>query len=158
MSVEGSCACGEVRYRLARPPFAVHCCHCRSCQRETGSAFVINGLVESALVEVLRGTPETVLTPSDSGKGQTIVRCPACKVALWSHYAGMDEKACFVRVGTLDDPDAHPPQVHIFGRSKQPWVNLAGGAPVFDIFYSRENLDDLFGEDGAARWRTVRDR
>ena len=154
--MEGHCACGEVRYRLAGKPFAVHCCHCRSCQRETGSAFVLNGLIETPMVEVVQGKPETVDTPSESGKGQRIVRCPTCHVALWSHYGGMGDKAAFVRVGTLEDPDACPPQVHIFIRSKQPWVVLPEGAPAFEIFYSpSEHLDTLFGADGAARWRAL---
>jgi len=154
--MEGRCACGEVRYRLSGRPFAVHCCHCRACQRETGSAFVINGLIESGRVEVLSGAPETVNTPSDSGKGQLIVRCPNCRVALWSHYGGMGEKAAFVRVGTLEDPDACPPQVHIFTRSKQAWLVLPEGAPAYEIFYSRDDLDALFGSEGATRWRALR--
>jgi hypothetical protein len=153
---EGRCACGEVRYRLHDKPFAVHCCHCRDCQRETGSAFVLNGLVETALVEVVGGEPETVLTPSASGKGQQIVRCPTCKIALWSHYGGMGEKAAFIRVGTLDNPDACPPQVHIFTRSKQPWLDPPADAPAYDIFYGRNDLDTLFGTDGAERWRALR--
>lgn len=152
----GHCACGEVRYRLKGEPFAVHCCHCRDCQRETGSAFVINALIEAGMVEVLQGEPATVDTPSASGRGQKIIRCPSCHVALWSHYGGMGEKACFVRVGTLEDPDVHPPQVHVFTRSKQPWVELTGGAPVFEVFYSRDDLERLFGTDGAARWRALR--
>jgi hypothetical protein len=155
-SLEGRCACGEVRYRLSERPFAVHCCHCRDCQRETGSAFVVNGLIETPHVEVVEGTPETVLTPSNSGKGQAIVRCPACKVALWSHYGGMGENAAFVRVGTLDTPDACPPQVHVFTRSRQPWFDLPIGAPAYDIFYSRDEVDSLFGEAGAERWRKLR--
>jgi len=154
--LEGRCACGQVRYRLADRPFAVHCCHCRDCQRETGSAFVINGLVETPLVEVLEGEPETVDTPSASGKGQKIVRCPSCRVALWSHYAGMGDKAAFVRVGTLENPDACPPHVHIFVRSKQPWFDLPMDAPAYEIFYGLDELDALFGADGAARWRTLR--
>jgi hypothetical protein len=155
--MQGHCACGEVRYRLQGRPFAVHCCHCRSCQRETGSAFVINGLIETPRVEVLSGEPETVNTPSESGKGQLIVRCPTCHVALWSHYGGMGDKAAFVRVGTLADPDACPPQVHIFTRSKQPWVMLPDPAIAFEVFYTRDDLDTLFGADGAARWRALRD-
>jgi hypothetical protein len=154
--MHGRCACGEVRYRLHGAPFAVHCCHCRSCQRETGSAFVINGLIETGQLEVVSGAPATVNTPSDSGKGQQIVRCPKCHVALWSHYGGMGARAAFVRVGTLEDPDACPPQVHIFTCSKQPWVVLPAGAPAFEVFYSRDDLDALFGTDGAARWRTLR--
>ncbi len=156
-TLEGRCACGEVRYRLHDRPFAVHCCHCRDCQRETGSAFVINGLVETPAVEVAAGAPKTVDTPSASGKGQKIVRCPACHVALWSHYAGMGDNAAFVRVGTLEDPDACPPHVHIFARSKQPWFELPMDACAYEIFYSRDDLERLFGEDGAARWRKLRD-
>jgi hypothetical protein len=153
---EGRCACGEVRYRLHDEPFAVHCCHCRDCQRETGSAFVLNGLVETRNVEVVAGQPETTDTPSASGKGQAIVRCPTCRVALWSHYGGMGGDAAFVRVGTLEEPDAHPPHVHIFTRSKQPWFDLPAGAPAFEGFYSRADLVDLFGESGAARWLALR--
>ena len=154
--MDGRCAFGEVRFRLSGRPFAVHCCHCRSCQREAGSAFVINGLIETRQVEVLSGARETVDTPSDSGRGQKIVRCPTCHVALWSHYGGMGEKAAFVRVGTLEDPDACPPQVHIFTRSKQPWVVLPEGAAAFEVFYGRDDLVRLFGDDGAARWRALR--
>lgn len=156
--MEGRCACGEVRYRLDAEPFVVHCCHCRSCQRETGSAFVINGVVETAHVKVLQGAPEAIDTPSDSGKGQKIVRCPACHVALWSHYAGAGEKGAFVRVGTLDDPDALPPDVHIFTRSKQPWVVLPEAVPAYEVFYSRNDLPLIYGENGAARWRVLRER
>jgi len=154
--LEGRCTCGEVRYRLAGHPFAVHCCHCRDCQRETGSAFVINGLIERPMLEMLEGSPETIDTPSESGKGQKIVRCPTCEVALWSHYGGMGEKAAFVRVGTLENPDACPPHVHIFTRSKQPWFDLPIDAPAYEIFYSRDDLEQLFGADGADRWRKLR--
>ena len=153
---EGGCDCGFVRYRLACTPLFVHCCHCRWCQRETGSAFVLNALIETECVELLGGAPDRVLTPSASGKGQRIVRCKACHVALWSHYGGMGGEAAFVRVGTLENPDACPPQVHIFTRSRQPWFVLPMDAPAFDVFYSRDDLDTLFGEDGAARWRTLR--
>ena len=155
--MEGRCACGEVRYRLLAEPFVVHCCHCRSCQRETGSAFVINAIVETANVEVAHGEPQTIDTPSDSGKGQKIVRCPTCEVALWSHYAGAGDKAAFIRAGTLDDPDACPPDVHIFTRSKLPWVTLPEEVPAFEVFYSREDLPRIYGEDGAGRWRTLRE-
>lgn len=154
--IEGRCACGEVRYRLQGRPFAVHCCHCRSCQRETGSAFVLNGLIETPQVELLAGSPVVVETPSESGKGQQIVRCPTCKVALWSHYGGMGERAAFVRVGTLEEPDACPPQVHIFTRSKQPWFALPDPGIAFEAFYRGDDLERLFGADGAARWRAVR--
>jgi hypothetical protein len=120
--LEGYCTCRHVRYRLTDRPLFVHCCHCRWCQRETGSAFVLNALIEADRVELLAGEPVVVDTPSNSGKGQEISRCPRCHVALWSVYAGAGPKFRFVRVGTLADPDACPPEIHIFTESKQPWV------------------------------------
>lgn len=135
---EGGCTCGTLRYRIKRRPMFVHCCHCRWCQRETGASFALNAIIEADQVEVLSGTPEMVLTPTLSGKGQKIARCPACRVALWSNYAGSGDKVRFVRVGTLDEPDRAPPDIHIFTDSKQPWVILPDGVPAMPVYYDRE--------------------
>jgi hypothetical protein len=113
----------------------VHCCHCRWCQRESGSAFALNAMYEADRVVLLQGTPEVIDTPSNSGKGQRISRCPICKIALWSNYAGGGDKVRFVRVGTLDNPDLCPPDIHIFTASKQPWVVLPSGAPAVGEYY-----------------------
>ena len=136
--LEGRCACGHVRYRLAAEPLFVHCCHCRWCQRETGSAFVLNALVESDRVILQQGSTEVIDTPSASGRGQKIARCPRCRVALWSHYAGAGEAISFVRVGTLDHADRLPPDIHIYTSSKQPWVVLPDGAVQVPEYYSLE--------------------
>jgi hypothetical protein len=132
----GGCTCRDVRYRLTSAPLFVHCCHCRWCQRETGASFALNALIEAERVGLIAGEVEVVLTPSASGKGQRIARCPRCRVALWSHYAGSGAAICFVRVGTLDDPDRFPPDIHIFTASKQPWVILPAGAPAVPEYYS----------------------
>lgn len=137
---EGGCTCRAVRYRLVDRPLFVHCCHCRWCQRETGSAFALNAMIEADRVHLLAGTPEAVLTPSASGKGQTIVRCLACRVAVWSHYAGAGKAVSFVRVGTLDEPDRLPPDIHIFTASKQPWVVLPPGTPAVPEYYSARQM------------------
>src|SRR5579859_692773 len=121
-TADGGCACRYVRYRMAGKPMFVHCCHCRWCQRETGSAFVLNALIEADRVHLLQGRPEIVLTPTLSGKGQKIARCPSCRIALWSNYAGAGDVLRFVRVGTLDEPDRLPPDIHIYTSTKQPWV------------------------------------
>ena len=134
---EGGCTCGAVRYRMTSRPMFVHCCHCRWCQRETGTAFALNAMIEADRVELLQGAPETVLTPSLSGKGQKIVRCPTCRIAVWSHYAGAGDRVCFVRVGTLDEPDRVPPDIHIFTASKQPWVILPADMPAVPEYYDR---------------------
>ena len=137
---EGGCDCRTVRYRMTSGPLFVHCCHCRWCQRETGAAFALNAMIEADRVELLAGEPELVLTPSESGKGQKIWRCPRCRIAVWSNYPGAGDAVRFVRVGTLDNPDAMPPDIHIFTMSKQPWVNVEGGAPAFAEFYDIATL------------------
>ena len=107
------------------------------CQRLSGSAFAINALVDAEKVRLLSGKPERVEMDTPSGEGQTILRCPQCKVAVWSHYhmGGIREGICFIRVGTLDDPDRMPPDVHIYTSTKQPWVTLPTGAHMVDAFY-----------------------
>jgi len=132
---DGGCTCRQVRYRMTSRPLFVHCCHCRWCQRETGAAFALNAMIEADRVELLAGAPEMVLTPSESGKGQKIWRCPNCRIAVWSNYGGAGDAVRFVRVGTLDNPDAMPPDIHIFTQSKQPWVVLPEGTPATPEFY-----------------------
>lgn len=153
---EGGCDCRKVRYRLLDAPFVVHCCHCRWCQRETGTAFALNAVIEADRVELLGEAPERIDTPSASGKGQAIFRCPDCKVAVWSHYGGAGAKANFIRVGTLDDPTACPPDVHIYTASRQPWVMIPEGAEAFEGFYSGKDVVRIYGEEGAARWKSLR--
>ena len=140
MSREGGCGCGAVRYRLNREPMVVHCCHCTSCQTETGSAFVINALIESDEVETLQGAPEPRLIPSESGRGQQVWRCPECLVALWSNYGGATDILRFVRVGTLDRPGELEPGVHIYTRSKLPWLRIPDGATAVEEYYDSAQL------------------
>ena len=136
--LEGGCDCRYVRYRMTTAPLFVHCCHCRWCQRETGSAFVLNAMIEADRVQLLGAEPEMVNTPSASGLGQKIARCPRCRIAVWSHYAGAGPVVKFVRVGTLDQPDHLPPDIHIFTESKQPWVVIPQGMPAVPEYYDRE--------------------
>jgi hypothetical protein len=123
---------------MVTAPLFVHCCHCRWCQRETGASFALNAMIEADRVELLQGSPEVTDTPSNSGKGQKIYRCSVCRVALWSNYAGSGVAVRFVRVGTLDDPDALSPDIHIFTSSKQPWVVLPEGIPAVPEYYDRK--------------------
>lgn len=136
---EGGCDCRAVRYRMETAPLFVHCCHCRWCQRESGAAFALNAMIEADRVTELGVLPELVDTPSDSGSGQQIARCPKCRVAVWSHYAGSGPLVKFVRVGTLDNPDLLPPDIHIFTASKQAWVVLPQGTPAVPAYYERED-------------------
>jgi hypothetical protein len=132
---EGGCTCRFIRYRMTSKPLIVHCCHCRWCQRESGGAFALNAMIEADRVQLLEGEVQAIDTPSNSGKGQRISRCPKCMVAVWSTYAGSGDALRFVRVGTLDDPDSLPPDLHIFTASKQPWVRIPEGMPAFAEYY-----------------------
>lgn len=134
---EGGCFCKVVRYRLTSTPMIVHCCHCLNCQSQTGSAFVINALVETDRIELLSGEPVATELVSGEGGPHDVYRCPVCQTAVWSDY-GRRKWLRFVRVGTLDDPTALSPDAHIFTRSKQPWVGLPEGVPAFDVFYDVE--------------------
>lgn len=132
--VSGSCFCGEVQYRLTSAPMFIHCCHCRDCQKQSGGAFAINALVEADRVELLAGQTAAVSMPTESGRAHVIHRCAKCQTALWSTYGGRTETR-FVRVSTLDDAARFTPDVHIFTRSKLPWVRLPEGARAFEVYY-----------------------
>lgn len=140
--MDGGCICGDVRYRISAKPYFVHCCHCRDCQRLSGSAFAINAMVEASNVRLLQGKTETINVPSPSGMGQLVVRCPNCKTAVWSHYgpANKKQKICFMRAGTLDDPEQIEPDIHIYTRSKLPWVKLPDDKPAVEEFYKYEDV------------------
>jgi len=137
---DGGCTCRFVRYRMATKPLFVHCCHCRWCQRESGASFALNAMIEADRVQLLQGEIEIVDTPSNSGKGQKVSRCPRCRIAVWSNYAGGGDAIRFVRVGTLDAPDLLPPDVHIFTASKQPWVVLPPDTPAAAEYYKASEL------------------
>lgn len=161
-SHEGGCACGYVRYRMSSRPLIVHCCHCSMCQRQNGSSFAVNALIEADRVHLLTGDVVDVTVPSPSGKGQKISRCPRCQVAVWSYYLvflnGVGERVRFIRVGTLDEPARITPDVHIYTSSKQPWVLLPPDALAVEEYYvtkdvwPRESL-----ERGSAVLKTVQD-
>ncbi|OGA17721.1 MAG: aldehyde-activating protein [Betaproteobacteria bacterium RIFCSPLOWO2_02_FULL_63_19] len=137
---DGGCTCRFVRYRLTSKPLFVHCCHCRWCQREGGTSFALNALIEADRVLLLQGRVDVIDTPSNSGKGQKISRCTNCHIAVWSNYGGAGDAVRFVRVGTLDEPDRLPPDIHIYTASKQPWVIIPPGAPAVAEYYRASEM------------------
>jgi len=150
---EGGCSCGTIRYRLKAEPLIVHCCHCLNCQRQTGSAFVVNLLLEADNVELLSGEPVPVDVPRDDGSTQRVFRCPECMVAVFSLYGGPTVR--FVRGGTLDDPRDVVADVHIYTRSKVAWVTLPESAPAFDEFY---DVKSVWPAESLERYRAAQSR
>ena len=151
-TLEGGCTCGKVRFRLLSKPMYTHCCHCTWCQRESGSAFAVNALIEADQVQVLQGETEIINIPTNSGKGQDVVRCSHCKIALWSNYCGMGNAINFVRVGTLETPDGCPPDIHIFTSTKQHWVQFSDNIPVVEEYYQRSKY---WSEESVTRFKTA---
>ena len=135
--LDGGCTCRHVRYRMTTAPLFVHCCHCRWCQRETGSSFALNAMIEADRVQLSHGEVDVVATPTEQRQGTEDRRCPHCRVAVWGNYAGAGDAVRFVRVGTLDEPDRLPPDIHIFTMSKQPWVVIPPGVPAMHEYYDR---------------------
>jgi hypothetical protein len=149
---EGGCTCGAIRYRLESTPLFVHCCHCRWCQRETGASYALNALIEADRVTLTLGEPTATIIPTNSGKEQNIFRCPDCFIAVWSNYAGAGDAIRFVRIGTLDNPDLLPPDLHIYTLSKQPWVELPEDAAAVDEYYSPR---EYWTEESRSRWKAA---
>ena len=137
---EGGCSCRQVRYRMLRPPMYVHCCHCTWCRRESGAAFALNGMVEGSAVALSHGEVEIIDTPTKSGRGQQVSRCPTCRVALWVNFSTAGAAIHVVRMGTLDHGELFPPDVHIFTSTKLPWVVLGDDIPAYAEFYTKPEM------------------
>lgn len=149
MDREGGCACGALRYKVTADPLIVHACHCRDCQRLTGSAFVTNIWIEKKFVETITGSAKSFKLHGGSGKPHEVFFCERCGTYLWSKYYAAPGDTVLLRVGTLDRPETVKPDVHIFTRSKLPWLDLPKDVPAFDAFYelkqvwSAESLERL---------------
>jgi hypothetical protein len=132
---EGGCACGAMRYRLKNEPIYVNNCHCRQCQRQTGSTSVVNAFTEAENFEVLQGESWQHTVKAGSGGPHTIFRCSECGTAIYSQYPRFGPLGIGVRVGTLDDPGSLTPDATIFIVERMPWVTLPEGIPHFESYY-----------------------
>lgn len=148
MSLEGGCACRNIRYRLTASPLIVHACHCRDCQRITGGAFVLNVWIERKFVETGPASPKSFALRGGSGRRHDVFFCETCGTTLWSRYEIAPGDALFVRAGTLDHPEAIRPDVHIFTRTKLRWLPLPDGARVFEAAYK---VDDVWSPQSLER-------
>jgi hypothetical protein len=152
MSLEGGCACGDIRYKLTNAPMIVHACHCRDCQKLTGSACAVKLWIERKFIEPSGAAPVSRSVAAGSGKPHEIFSCAKCGTALWSKYHAAPGDTLLVRAGTLDNPAAVAPDVHIFTRSKAPWLELPAGARVFETFYK---IDEVWPPESLARWKAL---
>jgi hypothetical protein len=151
--LEGGCACGAVRYRLTNLPMIVHACHCRDCQKISGGAFALNLWIERQHVEASGETPVAFAVPAgSSGKPHDVLRCSKCGTALWHKYHAAPGDTVLLCAGSLDDPSQVAPDVHIFTRSKVPWLELPADARVYEAYYK---TDEVWSPESLARWKAL---
>jgi hypothetical protein len=143
---EGGCECGRIRFRIEGEPISVHCCHCRQCQKITGSAFALNAMIEAERVEVVAGAEAL-----EGKRG----RCPDCQALLWGTHRFFGESILFLRVGTLDEGEKLAPNAHFFTRSKHSWVSVPEGVRAFETLPG-ESDPPLFGPEQSARVEAAR--
>ena len=129
----GGCQCGAVRYEIEGDPLDLYCCHCRDCQKQSASAFGLSLWVRRSDFAIVSGEPKHWERRADSGNVMRCAFCPDCGSRLY-HEASDDPEIFSLKGGSLDDLSGLTPVGHIWVRSKQPWVDLAGlpGDLAFD--------------------------
>ncbi|MBK6707942.1 MAG: GFA family protein [Sphingomonadales bacterium] len=128
--IAGGCNCGAVRYQIEGNPVVVAQCHCKNCQRQSGSAFSVNLMVPVAGVT---STGElAVYEDRDTRSGNAVYRkfCGKCGSPIFSDLAEGNGMT-IVKVGTLDDPAPFAPVVSVWTSTKMPWVELPQGQRGF---------------------------
>ena len=130
MELTGRCACGRVSYKIKEDPLFTYACHCKDCQRTTGSAFVVHLILAERDFEI-EGDTRSATVPSGSGAGCDLHYCAECGIYVWCRYLYHQVPVLAVRGGTLDDTNAVRPQAHIFTRNMQSWFRLPEGVPSF---------------------------
>jgi hypothetical protein len=136
----GHCACSSVHYELTETPLIVHACHCSNCQRVSGSAFAINIWIEAKHVNLTQGELSSKILAAGDGSDHEVFFCSGCGTYLWSNYHRAPGENLFVRAGTLENPEEVEPDVHIFVRSKVPWLELPADAVSFDAYYDMKTV------------------
>ena len=128
--IEGGCLCGAVRYSSEAEPLMQVICHCKTCQKNSGSAFSMNVAVpQDSLVVEGEGDPLRRYEDRSGASGQPFYRyyCGECGSHLYSHGAAYGAIA-FIKAGTLDDATWLAPSAHIWVAEKLPWVDIPAGA------------------------------
>jgi hypothetical protein len=142
---DGGCRCGGVRFRVSGDPIFTAACHCRGCQRMSGSAYSVSAAYPAAQFEVTAGDP--VL---GGMKGATRhFFCPDCMSWMFTRPDGMDD---FVNVRStlLDVPPGHPPFLETFTSEQLPWART-GAVHSFETFPDPERFEPLVAEFAAGR-------
>lgn len=129
-TLKGGCNCGAIRYAITSAPVAVAACHCTRCRRQSGAAYSVNLVIRASSMSVEGSL--AVFEEHDTESGELLRRefCGACGSPIRS-VPTATPKFVAVKAGTLDDPAPFPPQLHIWTRSKLPWVQIPAELPHY---------------------------
>ena len=130
MNTLGGCACGALRYECSAAPVASFNCHCRDCQRASGSAFAALLFVPKAAFLFSKGEPRFYIVTADSGNAVSRGFCPNCGSPVVAYTAGHPELFA-IHAASLDDPSAFRPAMNTYASSAQPWDRIDSSLPQF---------------------------
>ena len=129
--IEGGCACGAVRFRITGDLIGSGACHCRACQYAAGGAPTYVVLAPLDGFKITKGTPKVHVSKGDSGGDVGRAFCAECGTPIYSSLPGGNPDFVPVKVGALDDPSGHGPQIHLYVEAAQPWHQMHPGLPQF---------------------------
>ena len=128
--ISGGCLCGTVRYEIEADPIVALRCHCRDCQYVAGGEPTVVLLVPSSGLRCIHGKPREYRTKADSGTGVFRSFCENCGTPLFAGNEAAPQMIA-IKLGSLDDPSRHAPNIHIWTSSAQPWHHIDAAIPSF---------------------------
>ena len=135
-SLTGGCICGQVKYQIIDKPLFTQACHCKDCKVLTGSSYVVNSsILENTLI--VEGEVSSTELKAGSGASYKTYFCTKCGNYVYADYDSAVGRLT-VRTKTLDNSEKFPPQVHIFTKDKDPWLNLSEDVICFKEMYDQK--------------------
>ena len=130
--LKGSCNCGSVEYEVLEPFSRQVACHCTQCQKQTQSAFSLNGVLSRDGFRLVKGRLKKWTKTADSGNRLDCYFCPECGNRIY-HQNPANPDSVALKLGTLDNTDVIDPRVHIWTSRKQNWYQIPEGVRVFEV-------------------------
>ena len=123
----GGCQCGQVRYLLDGEIIRLNVCHCRDCQKQSGSAFGMSLIVPDETFRLTSGRLQTFETMAESGRTKTCAFCGGCGVRIYNATSVLKS----IKPGTLDDVSWLRPDAHYWTKRRQQWTSLPDDIPCY---------------------------
>ena len=131
MHITGGCQCGAIRYEFNGEPVQQVACHCTDCQHQSGSAFGMSVVVNADDFRITKGEPKHYHSTSSTGRRKLGAFCHECGNRIY-HQPEWRRGRISIKAGTLDDASWLKPQVHLWTKSRQPWVIIPDDADAYE--------------------------